>query len=449
MAILTPKEHHDHTTLKFPPGFLWGTATSAHQVEGHNTSSDWWQWEKTRPQEKRSGQAADQYNLFAADFDLAQGFNHNAHRLSIEWARIEPKEGEFDPHEIEHYIEVLKALKKRKLKVMLTLWHFSLPQWVSDKGGWENGATIKYFQRFVSRVVPELQDFVDLWITLNEPQVLSYCGYLIGVWPPQKKSKWAALKVTWNLAQAHKKAYKIIHKFVPNAQVGVACNIGSWSAFHHHSIRESIAEWLLDLVENHFFYFLTGKDSHDFLGLNYYFNHYISFNGESSRLPSIVDIAITKKDVTDMGWEILPEGIFDILMDFSDYHKPIYITENGLASTNDDRRCRFLIGYLKEIYHAIEAGANVEGYFHWSLIDNFEWADGFNPRFGLVEVDFNTQKRTPRPSAYIYSQIAKDNGIAHHLLRFIGHTVKAEEVLCYKHDGPKAYCEHIWNQHYK
>lgn len=450
MPISTPKERHDHATLKFPEGFLWGAATSAHQVEGNNTNSDWWAWEKkVQPPEKQSGLAADQYNRYEEDFDLLKTFNQNAHRLSIEWARIEPKDGEFDHHEIEHYQKILKSLKDRNIQVMLTLWHFTIPQWLAEIGGWENHKAVQYFERFVSRVVPELQDNVDIWITLNEPQVLSYMGYLTGRWPPQKTNKWAAFKVTWNLAQAHKKVYKIIHKFVPNAQVGTACNIGSWDAFHHHSIREGIASYLADITQNHLFYILTGKDTHDFLGLNYYFNHYISFNGESDKWPSLVDIALTKKDVTDMGWEILPEGIFNVLMDFSDYHKPIYITENGLASTNDDRRCRYLISYLKEIYHAIQAGANVKGYFHWSLLDNFEWADGFNPRFGLVEVDYATQKRIPRPSAYVFSQIAKDNGIAHHLMRFIGHTVKAEEVLCYRHPDPKAFCGHISKAHYQ
>src|SRR3990167_8091279 len=157
MAIKTPKEKHDHQTLKFPDGFLWGAATSAHQVEGENKNSDWWDWEQThQPPSLRSGDACDQYNRYEEDFDLIKQLNHNSHRLSIEWARIEPKEGEFDQNEIDHYKKVLKALKVRGITVMLTLWHFTLPNWVAKKGAWENGQTVKYFERFVKKIAPEI-----------------------------------------------------------------------------------------------------------------------------------------------------------------------------------------------------------------------------------------------------------------------------------------------------
>lgn len=421
------KPKHDHASLKFPEGFLWGAATSAHQVEGGNINNDWWQWEQTRPEQFRSGEAVDQYNKYEEDFNWANSLGHNSHRLSIEWSRIEPEEGKFNQAEIDHYKKILKALKDRKLTVMLTLWHFTLPLWVAQKGGWENGKTAKYFARFVEKIVPEIKDYVDLWVTLNEPGVLAWQGYLVGMWPPQKKSKLSFLKVTWNLSRAHKKAYQIIHKALPQPQVGIAHNVISYDTFHHHSILEGIFEWGYDFFGNHLIYHLTGK-THDFLGVNYYFNQYISFNGQA-HLPRLIDISITKKDVSDLGWEVYPEGIFDVLMDLSDYHLPIYITENGLASTNDDRRVRFLLSYLKEIYHAIQTGANVKGYFHWSLIDNFEWADGFTPRFGLIEIDYKTLKRTPRPSAYIYEQIIRQNAIPHDLLKLLGHGIRVEDIL--------------------
>ncbi len=430
MAHNPPPPKHDHKCLDFPKGFLWGAATSSFQVEGNNTNSDWWAWEQeNQPVSKRSGKAADQYNLYEQDFDMASDLGHKAHRLSIEWSRIEPREGEFNQAEIDHYAKVLKALKARNLKVMLTLWHFSNPQWVTQKGGWENGETKGYFERFVQRVVPEFKDYVDLWITLNEPTVLVYMAYLAGLWPPNKKSIWAAQKVYLNLVGAHNHTYQIIHQLVPNAQVGTSHNVSSFEAFHRHSLREEIAEWGADLISNHLFYILTGTKNHDFLGLNYYFNRYISFNGESAKIPSLVDINQTKKEVSDLGWEIYPEGMFDIIMDLSDYHLPIYITENGIASTNDDRRVRFLLTYLKAIFHAIHTGVDVRGYFHWSLIDNYEWLVGFDARFGLVEVDFKTQKRTPRPSALVYRDIIEHNGIPHHLLKLLGHSVRVEEVV--------------------
>lgn len=441
MTNKTLKENHSHQLLEFPKDFLWGAATSGHQVEGNNTNSDWWAWEqKHQPEEKRSGLADNQYHLYEDDFKLAKEFKHNSHRLSIEWSRIEPTEGVFNEEAIRHYQHELKTLQDMGFTVMLTLHHFTSPQWFMDKGGFENSKSVFYFERYVRKIVPYFKAHVDLWITINEPSVYAFCGYLIGIWPPQKKSKMKTLKVFWNLLKAHKKTYRVIHQADKNAQVGIAHNVTSFNQFHKHSLKEGLFVWIMDLINNHAPYILTGKKYHDFLGLNYYFNRYISFNGES-RIPQPVDINITKKDVSDLGWEIRPEGIFDAIMDFSDYHLPIYITENGLASTNDDRRCRFLINYLKEIYHAIATGANVAGYFHWSLLDNFEWADGFTPRFGLIAVDYKTQTRTPRPSSYIYANIIAHNGIPHYLLRFQGHTVRAEEVLDRVHQCPDGLCK--------
>lgn len=425
-----PNPQHDHVTIEFPKDFLWGAATSAHQVEGNNILNDWWEWEqRVQPFDLHSGQTADQYNRYEEDFTLAKELDHKAHRLSIEWSRIEPEEGKFSEQAIEHYKKVLKSLKDKGFTVMLTLHHFTNPLWLSKIGGWENLKTPFYFERFVKKIVPEIKEYVDLWITINEPGVYTYMSYMQGQWPPQKKSYFSGAMAAWNMARAHKRAYRAIKNLSPTKQVGIANVVLSFDNYHHHSLKESIAVLLMDWIGNHWFYRLTGIKYHDFLGLNYYMNYYLSFNGEKTRLPSLIDINTTKKDVSDMGWEIYPEGIFDVLMDFSDYHKPIYITENGLASTNDDRRVRFLLSYLKEIYHAIQAGVNVRGYFYWSLIDNFEWAWGFTPRFGLIGIDYKTQKRTPRPSAYVYQAIIQKNGIPHRLLRLLGHTVRVEEVI--------------------
>lgn len=450
-----PPPRHDHETLHFPGDFLWGAATSAHQVEGNNTNSDWWYWEQTHlPENMRSGSATDQYHLFEQDFTLLQKLGHNAHRLSIEWSRIEPEEGRFSQEAIDHYLQVLRSLKNKEIKVMLTLHHFTSPVWFTNKGGWESFAAPDRFEHFVQKIVPILAPYVDLWVTINEPGVLVWGGYIAAKWPPQHKDWLKATKATWNLSQAHKKSYRAIHKLLPSAQVGIAHNVTSFNPFHRHSIREEAATWFLDLMVNHFFYKLTGKSTHDFLGLNYYFHQYISFNGEA-RFPKIVDIATTKKDTSDLGWEINPSGIFDMIMDFSDYHLPIYITENGLASTNDDRRVRFLISYLQEIYHAIASGAQVKGYFHWSLLDNFEWSDGFNPRFGLVEVnyeklyqemaerkshdikEYKTTSRKARPSALVYKEIISQGGIPHRLLKLLGHSLDVQEEL--KKDYPEVF----------
>ena len=421
-----PPEHHDHETLKFPEGFLWGAATSAHQVEGNNVNSDWWDWEQThQPPEKRSGAACNQYNLYEQDFDLAKSLNHNSHRLSIEWSRIEPKENEFSQDEIEHYKKVLKTLKSRGFTVMLTLWHFTLPKWVADKGGWENGATVKYFERFVKKIAPEIAEYVDLWVTLNEPGVYIYETYIAKAWPHSKKSWFGQIKTFLNLTSAHRKVYKFLHSLFPAGKpVGIANNILSFESYHKHSLSAQIAVSLNDLFVNHLFYIFT-KGTHDFLGINYYFH--VRFK-DKSWISQRIDMAPQTHDVSDLGWEIYPEGIFEVLTDLAD-DIPIYITECGIASTNDDRRNRFLISYLQEVARAIRTGVNVRGFFYWSLIDNFEWHLGFEPRFGLVEMDYKTQTRHIRPSALVYTDIIQHNGIPHSLLRFIGHTVQAEEVL--------------------
>lgn len=423
-----PKERHDHGPLKFPEGFLWGSAASAHQVEGNNVYSDWWEWEqKNQPPHLRSGDACDQYNRYEPDFELAKNLCQNAQRVSIEWARVEPRPGEFDHHEIEHYQKVLKSLKDKGFVVMLTLWHFTLPKWVAEAGGWENDRTVSYFDRFVQRVVPEIRGLVDFWVTVNEPTIYVFMSYLSGDWPPQKKSRWAGLKASWNLVQAHKKAYRTLHR-LDSKPVGMAQNIQSFTCHHQHSLPEHFMVILSDFLTNHLFYTLS-RGTHDFLGINYYFHHRFQSGGRGLFPRNSQVTSDTIHDVSDLGWEVFPEGIFDALTDLGDGKLPIYITECGIASTNDDRRTRFLMHYLQEVYRAIQSGANVKGFFYWSLIDNFEWHRGFDPRFGLIEIDYHNQRRIVRPSAYVYSKIARENAISHHLLKFLGHRVDVEDVL--------------------
>ena len=307
---------------------------------------------------------------------------------------------------------------------MLTLHHFTNPAWFAQKGGWENRKSAFYFERFVKTIVPEIKDYVDFWITINEPGVLVWGSYIAAIWPPQKKSRWKALKAMWNIIRAHKKAYKAIHKLVPKTEVGLAQNVQSYTAYHKHSLIEQFGVIFSDLASNHIFYFLT-KGYHDFYGLNYYFHYRLKEHGLGVE---ITDVTHFSKDISDMGWEIFPEGIFNVLTDLSN-HIPIYLTECGIATSNDDRRIRFLMQYLQEVYRAIQAGVNVKGFFYWSLLDNFEWADGYEPKFGLIEVDFKTQKRTIKPSSLLYQDIIKHNGIRHKLMKFLGHRVSVKEVL--------------------
>ncbi len=413
--------------LKFPKGFLWGTATSAHQVEGNNINSDWWLWEqqnkgKVLPvKEKKfknqkfepSGKACDQYHLYEKDFDLIKEMNNNAYRMSIEWARIEPKEGKWDLDELEHYKDVLRALKKRQIQVMLTLHHFTNPQWFAMKGGWTNWRSPKYFKRYAKFVIENLGSLVDFWITINEPEIYMDMSYLSGFWPPQVKSVKQAAKVYLNMIRAHKKVYKLIHKLMDNkekkAQVGVTINVMSFTSYKKHSLIELFYIHAADRLINHSFYDLT-KKYHDFLGINFYFRVRLK-QKEGSLMPEVMHIKEQEREVSDMGWLIYPHGIFSVLMDFKDFNLPIYITENGIATTDDKKRVKFIVNYLAEIYRAIQGGVDVRGYFYWSLLDNFEWDKSFGPKFGLVEVNFKTLERKPKPSFKVYAEICKMNGV--------------------------------------
>jgi len=414
--------------LEFPKHFLWGTATSAHQVEGNNTNSDWWSWELKNKgkvldvKEKKfagkkfepSFNCLDHYYFYEKDFDLIEKMDNNAHRMSIEWARIEPKEDEWNLFELEHYRQVLQNLKNRKIKVMLTLNHFTLPKWLSDKGGWLNFKSPYYFNRYVSYVAKNLGTLVDFWITINEPEIYMDMCYLSGHWPPQEKNIKHAGWVYFNMARAHKKVYKTIHKIIDGknfkAQVGIAMNVMSFASYKKHSFWELFFVHAADRIVNHSFYDLT-KNSHDFLGVNYYFRVRLKKSAHSF-VPVVDEVKEQESELCDMGWVIYSHGIFDVLMDFNDFHLPIYITENGIATEDDKQREKFIINHLSEIHHAIQAGVDVRGYFYWSLLDNFEWDKSFGPKFGLIAVDRRTMKRTPKPSYYVYKEICKSNGVS-------------------------------------
>lgn len=385
---------------KFPRGFLWGSATSAYQVEGGNENSDWESLDKLgiNSDLPKAGRACDHYRRFEEDFDLAKSLSQNAHRLSIEWARIEPEKGKFDEKEVEHYREVLQALRRRKIKPLVTLHHFTNPLWIADQGGWENPGTIGHFESYVRYVVTQLADFCDFWITVNEPWVYLSEGYLYRRWPPEKRNPSAAYKVGKNMLQAHQAAYRLIHEIQGGTRrhppmVGIAYSMG-----HLRSPWEAKLN-LAFLSERSF---LKWAAVQDFIGINYY----------RSVTPAVFGaFGLEELPRTDVGWEIYPEGLYRVLVELKDRNLPIYITENGIADAKDGMRANFIVDHLVSVWRALQEGVNVRGYFYWSLLDNFEWARGFGPRFGLVEVDYETMARAIRPSAQVYSRIAKRNAL--------------------------------------
>jgi len=392
--------------MNFPKGFIWGTAISAHQTEGNDTNCDWWEWEKDKPDDRQfplepSGVACDSYNRYSEDFDLCKELNNNAVRISLPWNRIEPGEGRFNRSEIEHYRKVLQAAKDRGLKTFVTLHHFTNPLWFAGKGGWTNFKSPQYFKNYAKKCAKEFGGLVDAFLTINEPQVYALMSYTNGMWPPNKRNYFLSLIVQINLLRAHIDAYKAI-KSVGNFTVGLVKNI-VW--FEPHPTEATF----LDKAICKFLYFLNcdlflkpiGKNI-DLLGLNYYFTTRISHG----RVKNLDDV------ISDLGWWINPMGLEKILLDLKRFKFPIYITENGIADAKDIRRKKFIHDMLVSCYKAIAKGVDLRGYFHWTLIDNYEWHQGFWPKFGLVEIDKkNGLARIPRKSFYYYANICKDNKI--------------------------------------
>ncbi len=375
--------------LIFPKSFLWGTSTSAYQVEGGIEDCDW-------SEKFPAGKACDHYNRYEEDFDLLERFNQNTHRFSIEWSRIEPKEGEFNKKAINHYREVLSSLKKRGTKTMVTLHHFTSPVWFV---GWDNPKSVFYFIRFAEKMFKECGDLVDFWITINEPLIYCSKSFLAGDWPPFKKGIFAFRKAINNQMLAHKEIFKLFHKINREVKVGIAKNNQFFESAKEKSPLDKISKFSADYFWNE--YFLDKIEKHlDFIGLNYYFHNRIKFPYRTKN---------KNKTVSDLGWEVYPEGIYHVLLEMGEYGLPIYITENGLADKEDALRKSFIKDHLIWIHRAMKEGVDVRGYFHWSLMDNFEWDKGFQPRFGLVEIDYKTLERKPRPSTYYYAEICKNN----------------------------------------
>lgn len=390
--------------LRFPQNFLWGCATSAYQVEGGIKNSDWSKF-------KDAGIACDHYHLYEKDFDLLKKLNQNAYRFSIEWSRIEPKEGKFNQREIQHYKRVVSALKKRKIVPFVVLWHFSLPLWFQNKKGWLNPESSKYFVRYSQKIVQALGRDVDFWMTINEPMVYAVNAYLKAKWPPHRRNLLEMKKALGNLIEAHKAVYQIIHSVKEKTEVGVSKNSICFLAYKNTLLNKCLA-WLADYLWND--YFLKRiKNYQDFVGVNYYFYNRIRFRFK--KRPSLKSFPVgfynydNQRLVSDIGWEIHPEGIYWVIKDVAEFKKPIYITENGLADAKDKLRKNFIRDHLYWIHRAIKEGEDVRGYFHWSLIDNLEWEKGFAPRFGLIEIDYDTLRRKPRPSAFYYAEICKEN----------------------------------------
>jgi beta-glucosidase len=410
------------SSLMFPKKFLWGTATSAHQVEG-DTHNQWSVWElenakslaaqseyhfgefdawphneaeAKNPSSYVSGKSTDHYNRYQQDFDLLKKMNMNAFRFSVEWSRVEPQEGAWNIEAIDHYKRYVAELKRRGIEPVMTLFHFTLPTWFAALGGFEKRSNVKYFVRFAEKIVREIGRDVRFIITVNEPEIYAYESYLVGSWPPNVSNRLAARRVLNNLARAHNQIAALVHTINRRYRVSVAKNSPYIYAGDDAALSRRFADWM-QFVRDDYFLRKVVKTC-DFLGVNYYFSDRVY--GYRVHNPD--------EKVSDLGWDLSPANIQQALERLHEKYKlPIIITENGLADRTDEHRQWWITQTLIAMQKAMENGVQLEGYLHWSLLDNFEWDKGTWPRFGLAEVNYKTFERTLRPSALWFGKVIK------------------------------------------
>jgi beta-glucosidase len=348
-----------------------------------------------------SGQGVKHYDMYALDIAIVKKLNLNSFRFGIEWSRVEPEEGVWDKEAWIHYATYIQTLLDVGIEPFLNIWHWTMPTWFTDKGGFAKKENIVYFERFVAKMCQEIQiKKLTYILTLNEPNVYTSFGYITGEWPPQQKKPLTALLTYKNLVTAHKRVYRILKEANPHVQIGVATQLANIQAKRPHNIIDQTATKLMRYGWN--WWFLNRiKRYQDFVGFNYYFTDY--YKGFSRSNPSV--------PLNDMGWYMEPEGVYPLLLRvWSHYKKPIFITENGVADANDEHRRWWLEQTMVAMERAISEGVDLRGYLHWSLLDNFEWAYGWWPKFGLVSIDRQSgMKRTVRPSAVWWSQWIKEH----------------------------------------
>jgi beta-glucosidase len=417
------------TDLAFSPGLLWGAATAAHQIEGGNFRSDWWDWEQRpgTPCADRSGDACDHYRRFASDIALFAALGLNTYRYSVEWARIEPADGTFAEAEIDHYVGMTDAVIAAGLTPMVTLNHFTLPRWVARTGGWLDPATPARFARFCERVVRALGDRVTWYCTLNEPGVVAFGGYLGALnFPPGSLDIGSWERASAGLIRAHRLARESIKTASPSARAGMTHQLMEWEADQG---GRPFMEWLRHHNED---VFLDAAADDDFIGVQTYTRVPVhvaaplaallrltlrSRHSANLLLPRIIRRqsmdphpalpAGTRR--TQMGYEYRPEAVAATVRRVATLlpGRDIVVTEHGVATDDDTERVEFIDRGLRALHAEMAAGAPVRGYIHWSALDNFEWALGYAPHFGLIGVDRATQERTIRPSARFLGEIAR------------------------------------------
>ncbi len=385
--------------MRPPDGFLWGSATSAHQVEGGNTNNDWWDFEHdpATAAVQSSGDGIDHLHAYAEDFALLSSLGHNAHRLSLEWSRLEPAPGEFSRAAVGHYRRVLTALAGTGMTAVVTLHHFTLPRWFAARGGWLAPDAATVFARYCRFVTAELGHLMPLICTINEPQMIALHGYLEGYHPPGIADPVLWKRAGGALLDAHRAAVDAV-RATGDAPVGLAVQLPLLAPARDDDACQSRYELMrYEIVDRY-----LDDPGGDWLGVQYYRKQWVD-----PASPTGFAAPPTGVPRTQMGWAVHPDGLRQMLHRASRTGLPLYVTENGIATTDDTERVAYLESHVAAMRQAMAEGADVRGYLHWSAFDNFEWSEGYRPRFGLIAVDddFN---RLPKPSAHAFARLIRD-----------------------------------------
>lgn len=418
----------------FPNGFLWGTATSSHQVEGNNTNNDWWAWEQQPGRiihGHRSGLACDWWGgRWREDFDRAAETGQNAHRFSIEWSRVQPTPDRWDEDAIDHYRDMLRGLRDRNLLPLVTFHHFSLPLWLAERGGWENEETPVLFARYVRKCMEAFHEYTSFWITINEPNVYAYEGYVAGLFPPGKKDLSAAMRVMANLVRGHALAYREIHTVQREARVGLALAIRPLlpagplkvldalpakitGQFFNEAFPGALQDGKLRLITRTLS-IPEARGTQDFVGVNYYTVDLVRFDLLRPQEMFAHRFYPPDAPLSDTGFIAhFPEGMYLTLKWAKRFNLPIIVTENGVEDADDHLRPRYLAEHIHQVWRAANFNWQIKGYFHWTLVDNFEWERGWTQRFGLWGLDVETQRRIRRPSVDLYASICQKNALTY------------------------------------
>lgn len=396
----------------FPKSFLWGTATSSHQVEGNCNNNNWARWENIPGKilnGDKAGLACDHWNKYKEDIQLMKQLGVNTYRFSIEWSKIQPRMNEYSQEAIDHYEQVIDELIAQGIQPMITLHHFTNPLWFEDIGQFEIESNIQYFVNFSEFIFKKFSKKVTYWCVINESEVVAIVGHLFGFFPPGRHNIFQTFQVMKNLIKAHTQVYNRL-KALPGGEkvmIGFVKNVMQFDPYNYWNPVERIVCGFLDYLWNGFMLNkLKVEKPLDFIGLNYYSHVNLKFQFT----PPFINVAIPPEEQhlkTTMNYTVYAEGFYRALKLVSELNVPIIVTENGIADPSDTLRDIYLRRYLYSLKKAIEENIDVRGYIFWSLMDNFEWMEGYSQKFGLYEVNFNDANltRTLRKSAKFFVDI--------------------------------------------